>query len=488
MIIKRVHMGKANCGLDIGDGSERGEYVCQDYMINTLGRPHRMVNIMYTYYPKDEKWPARISEACADMEVAFAWDYPYDDYFPYAENGVQYEQMKDIRRHGQDVLLTLTIDCGLDDDELRKVARTLRTYGRICIRINHECYGNWFTHNKRYSYQEIGDFFVRFTKIIKEEAPNVRTIFCAGRVETNPEDGIRQIDETSEQQKIKCEDEFLEAYKVADIVSADRYLALHYGWPYDVAEPDDANGRYYALGVEDLYEEYRNTYNRLKTIAGDKPFIQAEFNTDGDVTGPIEQGESVVRYYKMLRDKNEAFIDGVSMYQFRDRGRLGLEIEDPNNKSVGIPQPIMEDYKEILFDDFFYPQMISGEEISDSDVDDILLRWGGAEDADGIEIELLIESRPVFCEVTLEKELSLMMEFNGKWFYKAPGVETIDLMPVFFKKDAVCKGKLPIRIFATPCDGENHEDGNKDWDINYRTVMKKAPSFRIRYGMPGKVR
>ena len=26
----KVHMGKANCAIDLGDGSERGEYVNQD--------------------------------------------------------------------------------------------------------------------------------------------------------------------------------------------------------------------------------------------------------------------------------------------------------------------------------------------------------------------------------------------------------------------------------------------------------------------------
>ena len=30
----KIHMGKAGCAVDIGDGSERGEYVNQDYMIN----------------------------------------------------------------------------------------------------------------------------------------------------------------------------------------------------------------------------------------------------------------------------------------------------------------------------------------------------------------------------------------------------------------------------------------------------------------------
>ena len=29
-----VHMGKAKCAADLGDGSERGEYVDQDYILN----------------------------------------------------------------------------------------------------------------------------------------------------------------------------------------------------------------------------------------------------------------------------------------------------------------------------------------------------------------------------------------------------------------------------------------------------------------------
>lgn len=486
-----VQLKAAKCGLDIGDGSERGEYVCQDYMLNVLGRPHRMVNIMYTYYPKDKEWPARISEACKDMEVSFQWDYPYDDYYPYdIEKGTVFEQMRDIRKHGQDIMLTLTIDCSLDDVELRKVAKTLRPYGRMCIRINHECYGNWFTHNKRFTYEEVGKFFVRFAKIIKEEAPQVRTIFCAGRVETNPAGDIRLYDALTGQQKIILEDEFLECYQVADIVSADRYLALHYGWPYDIAEANDPEGRFYAEGVEYMYEEYKNTYERLKTIAGDKPFIQAEFNTDGDVTGPRDQGDSVRRYYGLIKEKDEGFINGISMYQFRDRGRLGLEIEDPNCSSVGIKQPLMDTYKEILFDSYFYPEIEQRADglVENSDEFTAEFRWGGSEDAEGIEIDLTFVTCPVFCEVTLQKDLSLMIEFNGKWFYKAAGVETVDLMPVFFdRKVSLCE-TIPIRIFATPADGENHDDGHDDYLSNYYTKMTVAPDFRIRYENPGVVK
>lgn len=30
--IKKIHMGPAKCAVDLGDGSERGEYVNQDYI------------------------------------------------------------------------------------------------------------------------------------------------------------------------------------------------------------------------------------------------------------------------------------------------------------------------------------------------------------------------------------------------------------------------------------------------------------------------
>ena len=49
--VKALHMGPAECAVDLGDGSERGEYVDQDYILQKLGRPHRAVNLMYCYYP-----------------------------------------------------------------------------------------------------------------------------------------------------------------------------------------------------------------------------------------------------------------------------------------------------------------------------------------------------------------------------------------------------------------------------------------------------
>ncbi len=464
-----VHLGPAKCGLDLGDGSERAEYVNQDYILHKLGRPHRCVNIMYTLYPKDAQWPERISVACADMDVKFAWDYPYDDYFPFGANGQPFEQMRDIRRHGQDVLLTLTVDCSLDDEYLRGVARQFREFGRMRIRINHECNGNWFTHNKRYSVEEIAAFFVRFRNILKEEAPNVSTIFCAGFVTP---DG-----------KVEHEDEFLPAYKAADIWSADSYPALHYGWPYDIAEV--GGGKYKADNVMEIYGLFEKTAKRLRKVTGQKkPLSTAECNSDGDVTGPFHQGEAVVKFAENFRDfKTSSWFNGISMYQFRDRGRLGLEIEDPNNNTVGIEQPVMADYKKLIYDPYFLPALKKGTKAAFP----ATLRWGGSEDADGIEIPISFKQTPEFCEATFEENLSLMIEFGGKWFYKAKGVKTIDFMSLFFEKPLGGKTTIPMRIFATPADGVNPQTRKKDWAENYYAKIKKAPEFRIRYEVPGRV-
>src|SRR5215510_267002 len=118
----RLNMGPAKCALDLGDGSERGEYVEQDYILHVLGKPHRGINLMFCYYPLDKGWPARASTLVESGKVGFAWDYAYDDYFPYQgglkgdTNGEPFKSMRDVRRHGQDVILTLTVDCAVTDD------------------------------------------------------------------------------------------------------------------------------------------------------------------------------------------------------------------------------------------------------------------------------------------------------------------------------------------------------------------------------------
>ena len=487
-----VRLVPAACALDLGDGSERGEYVNQDYILQRLGRPHRNIGLMYTYYPNDREWPARSSEAHPDMEVHGQWDYPYDDYYPYGGgiggslSAQPFEQMRDIRRHGQDVTLTLTTDCAITDEQIRAIARDLRTFGRMRLRVNHECAGTWFTHNRRYSYQEIGDFFVRFAKIVKQEAPNVDMIFCSGIVTP---DG-----------KLPKEEEFREAYRIADVWSADKYFALHFGWPFDICEKGDRS--FMAEKLSEYLSNVDKTVRRLTEI-GDgrqRPFSASEFNIDGDVTGPVAQGESLLRFADYMEMERPDWQYSLSVYQFRDRGRLGLEMEDPNCPEVGIEQPLMEDYKKVLRRPFFQPGIEKtetvfravGPEDPEPPVNDWLpgnlcnlgMRWGGAEDADGIEMKLTLEGMPVFFELACPKESNLMISVNDRWFYKRPGVTVIDAMPAFFGKDAkpVAEGdEIRILIFAPPADGENPETEEEDWATNYYTKLPELPRLRVRY-------
>lgn len=469
-----VHMGKAQFTLDLSDGSERGLYVNQDYILQKLGRPHRAINLMYCYYPFDEAWPQRVSEAYKDADISFAWDYPYDDYFTYKggiggnRNEEPFTFMRDIRRHGQDVILTLTIDPHVTDEQLIAIAKDLRTFGRMQMRINHEATGDWFSFNKRCTYQEVADFYVRAHKIITEYAPNVQTILCIGGIED------------ANKNEIEKEEEFKEAVKATDIWSVDKYMALHWGWPYDIAEPGGNTHKLYK--VKDIYDMTKRSYNRFKEINGGvkKPMVMSEFNADGDVTGPYDQAKMVKEFCEMLKADDEKWLDAFTFYQFRDDGRLGLEITDPNNSDVGIEQPELKVYKEIIHEDYFKPEMTTGEEVTFP----VTLRWGGAEDSTGIEIPLYFEDNPVFAEVIFDdeiKDLNLMMELNGRWFYKAPGVKNIDMMSAFFEKPLTKACELTIRLFAPPATGENTEGATEDWMENTYTVIKKLPDIRLRF-------
>lgn len=54
----------------------------------------------------------------------------------------------------------------------------------------------------------------------------------------------------AEDAPVQYEEEFKEAFDIADIWSNDCYLALHYGWPFDVCEK---GGDSYAMTPVDLF-------------------------------------------------------------------------------------------------------------------------------------------------------------------------------------------------------------------------------------------
>ena len=469
-----IHMGAAKCAVDLGDGSERGEYVNQDYILHALGRPHRSISLMYCYYPLDKEWPGRISEVMKDANVSFQWDYPYDDYFTYKGglNGTTDDEpftyMRDVRRHGQDVTLTLTVDPNVSDDHLIAIAKDLRPFGRLLLRINHEATGDWFSFTKRTTYQGVADFFVRFSKIIHEYAPNVKTIICIGGVE-HPENGP----------KMEKEKEFAQCIPEADIWSVDKYMALHWGWPFDVALKGGTS--FSRSKVRDTYNLTKLSFERYKELNGGvaKPMVMSEFNADGDVTGAYDQAMMVKEFCDIMEEENADWFSGFTFYQFRDRGRLGLEIQDPNNADVGIPQPVMQTYKEIIHSERFLPKMEQGAEIELP----ITLRWGGAEDAEGLAIPMHFDSNPHFCELYFDEDddSNYMMEINGRWFYKSPEAKCIDLMSAFYEKplDGACD--MTLKLFAPPASGENDPSQGDDWAENYYYTVKKLPKIRLEF-------
>ncbi len=468
--LSRIHMGPARCAMDLTDGSERGEYVAQDYILRTLGRPMRSVNLMYCYYPLDETFPRRAREAFADRKVAFQWDYPYDDYFPYTgglggrRDGAVFEQIADIRRHGQDLTLTLTCDPNISDDHLIAIAEDLKPYGRVMLRLNHEATGNWFSFNKRASYAEVAQFFAHASEVIREHAPNVQTIICIGGIED-----ANAVEITREQ-------EFACTIPAADIWSVDKYMALHWGWPYDTAL---RGGTSHSRGsYRETYEMTKRSFERFTQLNGGipKPMVMSEFNADGDVTGPYDQCAMVDGFFRLLKEDEETWLSGINFYQFRDRGRLGLEIEDPANPDVGIPQPVMDTFKTWIQDPLFLPQMTDCGEASLP----AALRWGGAEDAEGLALRVRLEGNPHFCELTFSDGGNYMIECGGRWFYKSPQTKFVDLMPAFFGRHIPRPCELTLRIFAPPADGKN--DLNcPDGLMNSYTTITELPKLRIAY-------
>lgn len=464
-----VKLDKARCAADLGDGSERGEYVPQDYILQKIGRPHRAVSLMFCYYPLDKEFPARISEYYKDKNIRFQWDYPYDDYFPYTgglngnTDGEPFISMRDIRRHGQDVILTLTADPFVSDEHLAAIGDDLRTFGRLFLRINHEATGNWFAFNKRADYQQVADFYCRAVHIIKEHAPNVQTILCIGGIEDIcAEEMVR-------------EKEFTQAVRETDIWSVDKYISLHWGFPVDIAET--GGNSHHRFSPEEIFTLTKKSYERFVYLNGGvpKPMLISEINSDGDVTGPYEQAEDVRRFYDLIDENNADWLSGVTFYQFRDRGRLGLERQDTANKDMGIEQPVLGTYRKIINRQRFMPDMSKGGEVSLP----VTLRWGSSEDAEGIAIPLFFEAQPHFCELFFEDSSNLMIELNGRWFYKSPETKYIDLMPAFYGQSINAPADMELRIFAPPASGEN-DLSVQDGMYNYYYTLEKLPEIRIR--------
>ena len=138
----------------------------------------------------------------------------------------------------------------------------------------------------------------------------------------------------------------------------------------------------------------------------------------------------------------------------------------------------MKTYREIIHSDWFMPPL----EVSDRLEFPVKMRWGGAEDSDGVAIPLHFEAQPHFCEITFADKGNYMIEINGKWFYRSPEAKTIDLMGAFFEKPLDGSCDMTLKIFAPPAEGVNDTTQGDDWAENYYFTMETPPEIRIEYG------
>ena len=136
----------------------------------------------------------------------------------------------------------------------------------------------------------------------------------------------------------------------------------------------------------------------------------------------------------------------------------------------------MKTYKEIIHDEYFMPSMTVGNEISLP----CTLRWGSSEDAEGIAIPIHFEGDPHFCELYFEDDSNLMIEINGRWFYKSPQTKFVDLMPAFFENRLDGEKDITMKIFAPPASGENDLSA-EDGMFNCYARIEKLPKIRILY-------
>ena len=460
--IRKIKLGAPVCALGITDGSERGEYVPQSYIVSRLGRPHHAVNLMFQHYPDLPGWPTQ----------GVKWRGFYrnnslnkgDGYFPLVleEEGpwgqVFLRQIEDVRSHGQEPLLTLTLHADTPNKVLVGIARALAPYTPMKIRINHECNGEWFYFNQRWSYKQVSDFFIRFHDILHEHAPGVKTVACwNGRAEA-----VGQAPETLKPWGTLAENELGPMFKKADVISYDQYASLHWGWPepgFDPLQPS----RFFSVPFEVWWSELEKTHRMMAGLRDEEVDIEVhEINQDAEVVGPEGQAAWIGRFYLEASSGRYPWLKNLTYYQFRDRGGLGLEKEDVENPLVFQTQPSFKAYKEVMRHPYF-DYTISIEESLPMD-SELKTTWSGPASSTGCQFEYTVPRADGDVTVQFEGRDQLLAG-NGttEWKIVEPGKSRIA-----FPRDSSA-GPFVLRIFAPPRDGRNNVSGA------FQSAIKNPP-------------
>lgn len=325
MNFTQVELKRNKTRLILSNGSERSDFVPLNEIFQKMGRIHDGIQLMKTYYPTDPSWSDthKISAVTAKKGVGYAWDYEYEDYHPFdiwRDDSCTLKQIEAIKRYGSDLHLTLTLELALTDAEITKIVKVLNPYGRIFLRINHEANGNWFRYNLQHTLQEYSDFFVRCHRIIKNNAANIFTVFNLSA------DCFAMYKMILDRSICLGEGQLREALKIADYWSLDKYTSLHWGWPFE-AERTPESTSYFQESLQDWWQSIEETYLKMiwhnNLVA--KPLFINEFNSDSNVDGLEGQAEIIAKVYNRLAQGEFEWLAGITMYQFRDFGGLGLE-------------------------------------------------------------------------------------------------------------------------------------------------------------------
>jgi hypothetical protein len=220
--------------------------------------------------------------------------------------------------------------------------------------------------------------------------------------------------------------------------------------------------------VEEVWRQIHAIHRRFVQLEGeDKGLEIGEFNTDGNVGGEAAQARLTGNFYRRVLKAKPRFLKGITYYQFRDRGRLGLEREDPNNPRNGLPTPFLPVYKELLQAPYFQPSE-SWSRLKGG----LRMDWRTSDDSDGLGWKIPLKTRPAFLEVLFEKDANLMVKAGRTWFYKKPGVEWVDLTQAAVEWGTA--KPFPVAAFAPPADGRNSHGA-----AQVTTRLKRAPRLRL---------
>lgn len=446
--IAQIQLLTPPCTLGLTVGSERGTYVSQRHVLQRVGRPHHVVNLMFQHYPDMKDWPTQ--------GVNYHGFYRNrqlnagDGYFPLSldADGVWGQeflrQIADVRAHGAEPQLTLTLHADTPDATLIRIAESLRPFTPMRIRINHECNGTWFHFNERWTYGQVAALFVRFHNILHQYAPGVRTVACWNG---NAENLYVPADRQPPRGRL-TDDELAPAFRAADMVSVDQYTSLHYGWPDPSFDPSNPS-QSFRVDPEAWWIEMQNIHAAICAVRESETDLEIhEVNNDADIVGDEGQAAWIRSFYGEVAARALPWLKNITFYQFRDRGGLGLEREslaDPNRYE---DLPSLAAYCQAIGDSYFAMRTQRGPG-GDLTTHDVELAWSGPTEATGLRFTFDNGPRsPV--DLILPARQHLLVHADAAWHVKPVGEDRVRLGP------AADGGSRLVDVFLPPPDGRNN--------------------------------